>query len=130
MQVKVHTCPPGYWYTDRPLPGGTTKIDRQRSIEGEKGKKKKKRKRKKKEERRGEEERIPHAVFARASSPPSLAGHPRVVAALACDFSPVQGERSRRRGTHCAYCPIPVPIIYRYSGTDWIVVSTCTARYG
>ncbi|RWW19008.1 hypothetical protein GW17_00016970 [Ensete ventricosum] len=69
----LHTCPPGYWYTDRPLPGGTTKIDCQRSIEGEKGKKKKKRKRKKKEERRGEEEIIPHAVLARASSPPSLA---------------------------------------------------------
>ncbi|RWW18440.1 hypothetical protein GW17_00017576 [Ensete ventricosum] len=54
-------------YTDRPLPGGTAKIGRRRSIKGEndcrrsieeeKGKrKKKKRKRRKKKRRRGEEE--------------------------------------------------------------------------
>ncbi|RZR86574.1 hypothetical protein BHM03_00013798 [Ensete ventricosum] len=60
----VHIGSPGYRYTDRTLPGNTTKIDhwwlikgeidRRRSIEGEKGKKKKKKRRKKK---KGEEER-------------------------------------------------------------------------
>ncbi|RWV87818.1 hypothetical protein BHE74_00043946 [Ensete ventricosum] len=47
----VCTGPPGYRYADRPLSGGTTKIDRRWSIEGEKGKKKKKRKRRKKKKR-------------------------------------------------------------------------------
>ncbi|RWW65432.1 hypothetical protein BHE74_00027260 [Ensete ventricosum] len=63
----VWTGPLGYWYVDRPLLGGTTKIDRQRSIdfgrrrliEGEKGKKKK-RKRRKKWRRR-----IPRAILPR-----------------------------------------------------------------
>ncbi|RRT32060.1 hypothetical protein B296_00042663 [Ensete ventricosum] len=60
----VRTGPLGYRYADRPLLGGTAKIDcrrsiegeidRQWSIEGEKGKKKKRKRRKKKEERRGE----------------------------------------------------------------------------
>ncbi|RRT53176.1 hypothetical protein B296_00049985, partial [Ensete ventricosum] len=94
----VHTSPPGCWYTDRPLPGGTAKnrpsvvyfgcwrliegeIDCWRSIEeeigsieGEKGKKKK-RKRKK---RREEENLAP--VLARASSSPSPVVRRRAVA--------------------------------------------------
>ncbi|RWV90789.1 hypothetical protein GW17_00046981 [Ensete ventricosum] len=58
----------GYWYTDRSLAGGTTKIDcrrliegeidRRRSIEGEKGNKKKRKRRKKKTS-------FPRAVAAR-----------------------------------------------------------------
>ncbi|RWW69693.1 hypothetical protein BHE74_00022695, partial [Ensete ventricosum] len=73
----VRTSPPGYQYADRPLPGDTAKIDRQRSIEreidrrrsieGEKGKTR----RRGKEERRGEEERIPRAVLTRMPSPPT-----------------------------------------------------------
>ncbi|RZS21903.1 hypothetical protein BHM03_00054605 [Ensete ventricosum] len=72
----------------------TGEIDSRQSIEGEKGKKKKKRKRRKKKEERRGEERIPRAVLARVPLPP--AGRPRAVAALACDFSPTRGERSRR----------------------------------
>ncbi|RWW04827.1 hypothetical protein GW17_00031929 [Ensete ventricosum] len=70
----------GYWYVDRLLSSDTAKIDRRRSIEGEKGKKKKKKKRKrrkKKEKGRGEEERIPRAILARASSPPVGRRRPR-----------------------------------------------------
>ncbi|RWW79089.1 hypothetical protein BHE74_00012660, partial [Ensete ventricosum] len=52
------------------------------SIEGEKGKKKKKKKKKKRRNKR--RRRIPRAVLARAPSRP------------ASDFSPAQGERSRR----------------------------------
>ncbi|RWW37163.1 hypothetical protein BHE74_00057761, partial [Ensete ventricosum] len=70
----------------RPLPGGITKIDRRRLIEG-----------KEERRRRGEEERstsFPRAVLASASSSPSPTS----------DFSPTQetehlstkGERSRR----------------------------------
>ncbi|RWV89352.1 hypothetical protein GW17_00048500 [Ensete ventricosum] len=76
----VCTGPPGYRYVDHLLSGGTVKIDRRRSIEGEKGKKKKKRKRRKKKKRR---RRIPRAVAAHGS--------------LMGDFSPARGERSRRR---------------------------------
>ncbi|RRT48309.1 hypothetical protein B296_00053190, partial [Ensete ventricosum] len=71
----VRTCPPGYQYADRPLPGDTAKIDRQRSIEREidrrrsiEGEKGKTRRRGKEERRRGEEERIPRAVLTRMSS--------------------------------------------------------------
>ncbi|RWV86082.1 hypothetical protein GW17_00052068 [Ensete ventricosum] len=60
-----------YWYADRPLPGGTAKIDRRRLIEGEKGKKKKKRKRRKKKRKRPfpapsslVRRRSPRAIFA------------------------------------------------------------------
>ncbi|RZS27599.1 hypothetical protein BHM03_00061100 [Ensete ventricosum] len=52
---------------------GTTKIDRRRSIKGEKGKKKKRKRRKKKEEEKKKEYLVP--------SPPT--GHPRVATALA-----------------------------------------------
>ncbi|RRT67620.1 hypothetical protein B296_00039097 [Ensete ventricosum] len=61
---------PGYQYTDRPLPGGTAKIDSRWSIEREKGKKKNKRKRRKKK-KNAEEEKILRAVLARVSSPPT-----------------------------------------------------------
>ncbi|RRT60463.1 hypothetical protein B296_00009597 [Ensete ventricosum] len=54
----VRTGPTADWYADRPLPGGTAKIDRRRSIKGEtnrrqlinegKGKRKRKNKKKKK----------------------------------------------------------------------------------
>ncbi|RWW34739.1 hypothetical protein GW17_00000479 [Ensete ventricosum] len=47
-----------YRYTDRLLPGSTAKIDRRRSIEGEKGKKKKKKE-------------VPRAVLACASLSPA-----------------------------------------------------------
>ncbi|RRT34814.1 hypothetical protein B296_00055258, partial [Ensete ventricosum] len=65
----------GYRYVDRSLPGDTAKIDRQRSLVGEKGKKKKRKRRKKKTRRR----RIPRVVLARMPSSP--AGRPHVVAA-------------------------------------------------
>ncbi|RWW11466.1 hypothetical protein GW17_00024926 [Ensete ventricosum] len=74
----VCTGPPGYQYTDRLLPGGTAKIDRRRSIEGEKGKKKKKRKRRKKKKKRREEERSTscrprlRAIAAHGSPPEQL----------------------------------------------------------
>ncbi|RWW42417.1 hypothetical protein BHE74_00052041 [Ensete ventricosum] len=69
---KVRTGPLGYQYADRPLLGGTAKIDRQRSIEGEKGKKKKKkRKRRKKRRKRKNTSRRPRprvaATLARGS---------------------------------------------------------------
>ncbi|RZS19825.1 hypothetical protein BHM03_00052260 [Ensete ventricosum] len=48
----VCTGPPGYWYADRPLSGGTAKIDCRRSIEGEKGEKKKKKKKRKRGRRK------------------------------------------------------------------------------
>ncbi|RWW46556.1 hypothetical protein BHE74_00047505 [Ensete ventricosum] len=78
----VRTGPPGYRYVDCSLSGGTAKIDRRRSISaiGGRLREKKGRRRRGKEERRGEE-RIPRAVLARASSPPT--GHPRAVAVLA-----------------------------------------------
>ncbi|RWW51864.1 hypothetical protein BHE74_00041754 [Ensete ventricosum] len=57
VRLSVRTGLSGYRYADRPLPGGTAKInrrrliegeiDRQRLIEGEKGKKKKRKRRKK-----------------------------------------------------------------------------------
>ncbi|RRT71471.1 hypothetical protein B296_00035512 [Ensete ventricosum] len=73
--------------------GGTAKIDRRRSIEGEidrrrslegeKGKKKKRKRRTKKEERRKKRRKsIPCAVLARASSP--APGRPRAIITLAC----------------------------------------------
>ncbi|RWW06482.1 hypothetical protein GW17_00030186 [Ensete ventricosum] len=57
------------------------KIDRRRSIEGEKGKKKKKRKRRKKKKRR-RRTYFPRDVLARAPSPPSPTGA----------FSPARGD--------------------------------------
>ncbi|RWW41031.1 hypothetical protein BHE74_00053508 [Ensete ventricosum] len=79
----IHTDPSCYRYTGHRLSGGTAKIDHRRLIEGEKGKKKK-RKRRKKRRRRKNTSRRPC---------------PRAVAALARDFSPAQGERSRRPHT-------------------------------
>ncbi|RWW40780.1 hypothetical protein BHE74_00053780, partial [Ensete ventricosum] len=75
MVLRFLICP---W--DLAFEADTAKIDRRRSIEGEKGKKKKKKKRKrrkKKEKGRGEEERIPRAILARASSPPVGRRRPR-----------------------------------------------------
>ncbi|RWW22816.1 hypothetical protein GW17_00012960 [Ensete ventricosum] len=63
--------PSGYRYTNRPLPGGTTKIDRRRSIEGEKRRIKWKR-RKKKKRRRKKKTSFPRAILARAPSPPAV----------------------------------------------------------
>ncbi|RWV97512.1 hypothetical protein GW17_00039692, partial [Ensete ventricosum] len=83
----VHIGPLGYWYADRPLLGGTAKIDRRRSIEGEKGKKKKKRKIRKKKRRR----RPPFP----APSLPVRRRCPRVARASslpAGDFSPARGD--------------------------------------
>ncbi|RWW37628.1 hypothetical protein BHE74_00057231 [Ensete ventricosum] len=77
----VCTGPPGYQYTDRPLPGGTAKIDRRRSIEGEKGKKKKKRKRRKKKKKRRRKKYL---------VPPSPARHRRPWV-TACAPSPPVG---------------------------------------
>ncbi|RWW76677.1 hypothetical protein BHE74_00015215 [Ensete ventricosum] len=78
-------------YADCPLPGGTAKINRrrsiegeidhQRSIEGEKGKKKKKRRRRKKKRRRRKKRirtSFPRAVLARMPSPPARRPRPRV----------------------------------------------------
>ncbi|RWW11353.1 hypothetical protein GW17_00025043 [Ensete ventricosum] len=48
----VHIGSSGYRYVDCPLPGSTTKIDRQQLIEGEKGKKKKRKRRREEEKRR------------------------------------------------------------------------------
>ncbi|RZS19133.1 hypothetical protein BHM03_00051479 [Ensete ventricosum] len=79
----------GYRYVDRSLPGGTTKIDRRWLIEGEKEKKKKMKIRKKKEEEKKKE--------YLASSSPTCHRRPRAAVALARDFSPARGERSRRR---------------------------------
>ncbi|RZS25917.1 hypothetical protein BHM03_00059196 [Ensete ventricosum] len=96
----------GYWYTDRSLAGGTTKIDRRRliegeidrwrSIEGEKGNKKKKRKRRKKKKRKRRKKKRRRHPFL-ALSPP--AGCPRATL-LPLDETeclPARGERSRRR---------------------------------
>ncbi|RWV97945.1 hypothetical protein GW17_00039235, partial [Ensete ventricosum] len=47
LEKAVCTGPPGYRYVDCSLPDGIAKIDRRRSIEGEKGKKKKKKKKRK-----------------------------------------------------------------------------------
>ncbi|RWW27213.1 hypothetical protein GW17_00008366 [Ensete ventricosum] len=60
-----------------------------RSIEGEKGQKKKKRKRRKKKEEKKKKEYL-------APSSPARRSRPRPIAALARDFSPKWGERSRR----------------------------------
>ncbi|RRT69886.1 hypothetical protein B296_00025426 [Ensete ventricosum] len=48
----VRTGSPGYRDAEHSVPGGTIKIGRRRSIEGEKRKKKKRKRRKKKKRRR------------------------------------------------------------------------------
>ncbi|RWW82304.1 hypothetical protein BHE74_00009241 [Ensete ventricosum] len=94
----VHTGPPGYRYTDRPLPGGSVKnrpsaidfgrrwpikeeIERRRSIKEEKGKKKRKRKRKEE----GKKE-----YLARAPSSPPYRHRPRVTRGRSHFFSCVR----------------------------------------
>ncbi|RWV97040.1 hypothetical protein GW17_00040203 [Ensete ventricosum] len=108
----VHTRPSGCRYTDHPLPGGSAKnrssavdfghrrsiegeIDRQQSIEGEKGKKKKRKRRKKKKTPRHPRR---CAVVARGLPTPARRCRPWVVG----DFSPARGERSRRRSAYRA----------------------------
>ncbi|RWW47915.1 hypothetical protein BHE74_00046065 [Ensete ventricosum] len=122
----VHIGPPGYRYVYHPLLGGTAKIDRRRSIEGEKGKKKKKRKRrkkkkkKKKKKRRREEEyfalsslahcRRPRAVVARTPSPP--AGRPWVIFLL-------HGEKDRGDGSpKTGPCLTPAEVLIAIHGID------------
>ncbi|RZS00040.1 hypothetical protein BHM03_00029709, partial [Ensete ventricosum] len=99
----VHTGPPGYRYADHPLPGGTTKIDRRRSIKREKGKKKKKKKKKKRKKRKKKKRRrrkkktsIPHAILARTSSLPAC--RPRAILAHGRFFSRVGRRNEKDRG--------------------------------
>ncbi|RWW75232.1 hypothetical protein BHE74_00016752 [Ensete ventricosum] len=83
-------------------------IDRQRSIEREKGKKKKKRK--KKEKKRKEEKKNtyrPRAVLARASLPPAGRQRPRAVAACGSP-APMCRRRPRVASSH-ASSPPPGP---------------------
>ncbi|RRT41065.1 hypothetical protein B296_00057336, partial [Ensete ventricosum] len=66
---------PEYWVTGTRIArylAVPPKIDRRRSIEGEKKKKKRKRRKKKKRRRRTY---FPRDILARASSPPSPAGN-------------------------------------------------------
>ncbi|RZR78836.1 hypothetical protein BHM03_00004385, partial [Ensete ventricosum] len=74
---------------DRPLPGGTAKIDRRRSIEEEKGKRKKKKKRKRRKKKKKN--------LARVLSLPT--GRPCVLAARGRLFSP-RWERDRGDATN------------------------------
>ncbi|RWW09125.1 hypothetical protein GW17_00027404 [Ensete ventricosum] len=92
---SVRTGPIADWYADRSLLGGTAKIDRRRSIEGEKGKKKRRRRKNKRIHTS-----FPRAVLACASSPPTRCPHPRVARASSSptgDSSPVQGDRTSPR---------------------------------
>ncbi|RWW30641.1 hypothetical protein GW17_00004772 [Ensete ventricosum] len=76
-------------YADRPLLGGTAKIDRRRSIEEEKGKRKKKKKRKRRKKKKKN--------LARVLSLPT--GRPCVLAARGRLFSP-RWERDRGDATN------------------------------
>ncbi|RWW25099.1 hypothetical protein GW17_00010575 [Ensete ventricosum] len=109
----VHTSPTADRYANRPLPGGTTKIDRRRSIstidfdrrqliDGEKGKR-----------RRGKEERRRSTwpSSSPACCPRALAARGRLLS-LCGEMKrlPALGERPRRRinliisgGKHCVY---------------------------
>ncbi|RWV91841.1 hypothetical protein GW17_00045834, partial [Ensete ventricosum] len=86
----------GYRYVDRPLPGGTAKIDLRWLIEGEKLKKKKRKIRKKKKE-------VPHFP---ALSLPTHRRHPRSRAIFLpreeTELLPMWGERSRRFSCFCS----------------------------
>ncbi|RWW10808.1 hypothetical protein GW17_00025627 [Ensete ventricosum] len=93
-------------WTDRPLSGSTAKIDRRRSIEGEKGKKKKKKRkrRKKKEEEKQKEYLAPSSLAHRRCSQVAhamsrLADLPHAVVALAHGSlaSPPSSLACRRR---------------------------------
>ncbi|RZR89557.1 hypothetical protein BHM03_00017310, partial [Ensete ventricosum] len=107
-----------YRYADHSLSGGTTKIDRQRSISAVGGRlrEKKGRRRRGKEERRRRGEEIPRAVLACTSSLP--AGCSRAIF-LPCGekdrgdvaprvIFPARGERSRRpvRPRTALYVPV------------------------
>ncbi|RZR99416.1 hypothetical protein BHM03_00028986 [Ensete ventricosum] len=95
----------GRYHQSRP---SAVDFGHRRLIEGEKGKKKKKKKKRKRRKKKKEEKKKEYLVpslpacrryprVAHAPLPPSPAGRSRAVAALTRDFSPAQGERSRRR---------------------------------
>ncbi|RWV98716.1 hypothetical protein GW17_00038418 [Ensete ventricosum] len=101
----VRTGPPGYQYIDRPLPGGTAKIDHRQSISAVGGQLREKsivddRLREKKGRRRrrtGNEERRRRGEEERSTS-----HRPRPHAVAACrspvgDFSPAQGDGTSPR---------------------------------
>ncbi|RWW90221.1 hypothetical protein BHE74_00000621 [Ensete ventricosum] len=67
----LHTGPPGYRYADRPLPGGTTKIDHRRSIE-----------RKEERRKRGKEERGRRGAEEKSTSSPVRRPRPCAITAL------------------------------------------------
>ncbi|RRT42880.1 hypothetical protein B296_00026405, partial [Ensete ventricosum] len=110
IQSLLHPSrPPGYWYVDRPLPGGSAKIDRPQSISAVGGrlreKKGRRRRGKKERRRRGEEEEekkreVPPCPRRRYPWVPCtsslLAGRPFTIAALAHGqyFSP-RGEKDQ-----------------------------------
>ncbi|RWW19152.1 hypothetical protein GW17_00016811 [Ensete ventricosum] len=85
----VHIGPPGYRYVYHPLLGGTAKIDRRRSIEGEKGKKKKKRKKRKKKKKKKKRRRILRAILARTLSSPTSRRCSHAVAACGSPIFPI-----------------------------------------
>ncbi|RWW43158.1 hypothetical protein BHE74_00051215, partial [Ensete ventricosum] len=102
----VHSGPTADQYTDHPLPSGTAKIDRRRSIkgeidhrrpiEGEKGKKKMKMRRRKKKKRRRRGYIPPFPV----PTPPTRRPRPRVARTLSSptgDSSPVRGDGTSHR---------------------------------
>ncbi|RWW10318.1 hypothetical protein GW17_00026146, partial [Ensete ventricosum] len=89
-KLSAKDIPPGYWYADRPLPGGTVKIDRRRSISAVSGRLREKkgiRKSGKEEEEKKKEEDL---LSAR---------RPRLRAILfqreETERLPARGERSR-----------------------------------
>ncbi|RWW82585.1 hypothetical protein BHE74_00008943 [Ensete ventricosum] len=94
--LQFQSVPPGTDSTYRSVrlpvcgPPGTAKIDRRRSIEGEKGKKKKRKRRKKKTS-------FPRAIVARGS--PTHRPRPWVILLPReeTEHLPARGERSRRR---------------------------------
>ncbi|RWW49798.1 hypothetical protein BHE74_00043987 [Ensete ventricosum] len=102
--IYLRIVPPGtYRYVDRPLPGGTAKIDRRRSISAVDGRLKekstvggqlrKKGKRKKKKRKRRKNKRRRRRKKKRKSTSPASRRRLRVT------FLPARGERSRRHGT-------------------------------
>ncbi|RWW55204.1 hypothetical protein BHE74_00038172, partial [Ensete ventricosum] len=86
-------------------------FDRQRLIEGEKGKKKKKKKKRKRRKKR--RRRIPRAVLAHTTPPP--VGCPRAV--LACTPSPPAGY-PRGRKTRRPVGPVHTARTRRYRAND------------
>ncbi|RWV92297.1 hypothetical protein GW17_00045342 [Ensete ventricosum] len=103
----VRIVPPGtYRYVDRPLPGGTAKIDRRRSISAVDGRLKekstvggqlrKKGKRKKKKRKRRKNKRRRRRKKKRKSTSPASRRRLRVT------FLPARGERSRRLDSYAS----------------------------